>query len=81
MIDLFYFAAETPAKKNTNALRAGPATYKEPTRSVSSFPFLAPHQKREKTNTSAISASLVPADICGDGRCDKGLFMNRENLT
>jgi hypothetical protein len=48
MIDLFFFAAETPAKKNTHALQAGPVTYKEPTRSVSSFPFLAPHQKREK---------------------------------
>jgi len=31
MIDLFFFAAETPAKKNAHALRAGSVTYKEPT--------------------------------------------------
>jgi len=28
MIDLFFFAAETPAKKNAHALRAGSVTYK-----------------------------------------------------
>jgi hypothetical protein len=28
MIDLFFFAAETPAKKNTHALWAEPATLK-----------------------------------------------------
>jgi hypothetical protein len=57
MIDIFFFAAETPAKKNAHALWAGPVIYKEPTRSVRSFPFLSSQQKREKTNSSAISAS------------------------
>jgi hypothetical protein len=68
MIDLFFFAAETPAKKNAHALRAVATRYKDPTRSVRSFPFLSSQQKREKTTSSAISAPLVPAGICGDGR-------------
>jgi len=44
MIDLFFFAAETPAKKNAHALRAVPTRCKEPTRSVRSFPFLSSGQ-------------------------------------
>ncbi len=44
----FFFAAETPAKKNRHALWARPDKYKQLTRSVRSFPFLPSQQKREK---------------------------------
>ncbi len=36
----FFFAAETPAKKNRHALRARPDKFRQLTRSVRSFPFL-----------------------------------------
>jgi len=42
----FFFAAETPAKKNSHALRARPDNFKELTRSVRSSPFLPSQQKR-----------------------------------
>ena len=45
----FFFAAETPAKKNSHALRARPDNFKELTRSeLRSFPFLPSQQKRGK---------------------------------
>jgi hypothetical protein len=55
----FFFAAETPAKKNAHALRARPDRLKGLTRSVRSFSFLPSQQKREKTFSSAISVPLA----------------------
>jgi len=67
----FFFAAETPAKKNGHALRATSDKFRQLTRSVRSFPFLPSSALwnaepippgpagKGKTSSSAISVPLA----------------------